>query len=351
MIDINKMRRLAQAATPGPWVAAGPSFGESLPKYLNEVAVDREGDEDDGYSICNAPIGLNEECSDDMAFIAEANPLTIEELLDRLEAAEKSRDDLLAGLGEWLDKTKWVQQGVNEGTISAKYLGLHRADVMSSLLGEAEKARDALRAEITAMERQRPVRFVFKSDELDEQIKLATDPIWAEAFDVPEGMVPLYALPGAQPAPGAPWVSLAERMPNPDKHDRVLIYTEGYDFGGEQVFDVKAEALNECRYIDPDEQPETCKAASHWMPHPRNVIFDYAARYAQPAPSVPTALLVAAADLVAQMEIVSRVGFVDTPNDKDSCAAFCVAEGTWLELMSAVESLASALAAAPEAKP
>ena len=72
---------------------------------------------------------------------------------------------------------------------------------------------------------------------------------------------------------------------------------------------------------------------------------------AHPAPSVPTALLVAVANLVAQMEIVSRVGFVDTPNDKDSCAAFCVAEGTWLELMSAVESLALALAAAPEAKP
>lgn len=69
------------------------------------------------------------------------------------------------------------------------------------------------------------------------------------------------------------------------------------------------------------------------------------------AMSVPDAMLVAVADLVAQMEIVSRVGFVDTPNDKDSCAAFCVAEGTWLELMSAVESLASALAAAPEAKP
>ena len=74
--------------------------------------------------------------------------------------------------------------------------------------------------------------------------------------------------------------------------------------------------------------------------------------YALPgAQNVPTALLVAVANLVAQMEIVSRVGFVDTPNDKDSCAAFCVAEGTWLELMSAVESLASALAAAQEAKP
>lgn len=151
MIDINELRRLAQAATPGPWIAAGPSFGESLPKHLNEVVVDREGDEDDGYSICNAPIGLNEERSDDMAFIAEANPLAIEELLDRLEAAEKSRDDLLACLGEWLDKTKWVQQGSNEGTISAKYLGLHRADVMSSLLGEAEKERDALRNEIACV--------------------------------------------------------------------------------------------------------------------------------------------------------------------------------------------------------
>lgn len=213
MIDINKMRRLAQAATPGPWVAAGPSFGESLPKYLNEVAVDREGDEDDGYSICNAPIGLNEECSDDMAFIAEANPLTIEELLDRLEAAEKSRDDLLAGLGEWLDKTKWVQQGVNEGTISAKYLGLHRADVMSSLLGEAEKARDALRAEnaglvddmnllrdnntslrakIAEMEQQEPAGEVVHNGES------------AGLYDILEHGALLYALPGAQPAPIVP---------------------------------------------------------------------------------------------------------------------------------------------------
>ena len=98
MIDINKMRRLAQAATPGPWTAAGPSFGESLPKYLNEVVIDREGDEDDGYSICAAPIGLNEECSDDMAFIAEANPLTIEELLDRIEAAEKEVESLRQGI-------------------------------------------------------------------------------------------------------------------------------------------------------------------------------------------------------------------------------------------------------------
>lgn len=74
----------------------------------------------------------------------------------------------------------------------------------------------------------------------------------------------------------------------------------------------------------------------------------YALPGAQPTPSVPTALLVAVADLVAQMEIVSRVGYVDMPDDTDSCASFCVAEGTWLELCSCVESLASAIAAAPK---
>lgn len=37
------------------------------------------------------------------------------------------------------------------------------------------------------------------------------------------------------------WIKLTDRMPNPDEHGRVLIYTEGYDFNGEQVFDVKTE--------------------------------------------------------------------------------------------------------------
>lgn len=64
------------------------------------------------------------------------------------------------------------------------------------------------------------------------------------------------------------WIKLTDRMPNPDEHGRVLVFTEGYNFNGEQVFDVKAEALNECFYADPDEQPEVCRVASHWMPHP-----------------------------------------------------------------------------------
>ena len=110
MININELRRLAQAATPGPWIAAGPSFGESLPKHLNEVVVDREGDEDDGYSICNTPIGLDQECSDDMAFIAAANPAAISELLDRLEAAEKERDALRAKIEQMEKRLRLIRE-------------------------------------------------------------------------------------------------------------------------------------------------------------------------------------------------------------------------------------------------
>lgn len=112
----------------------------------------------------------------------------------------------------------------------------------------------------------------------------------------------------------------------------------GYDLQKEQAIQAAIVMLRQC---NAQSKPD-CGEAGHDEGRCGNVQCLPGAA----APSAPTALLVAAADLVAQMEIVSRVGFVDTPNDKDSCAAFCMAEGTWLELMSAVESLASALAAA-----
>lgn len=70
------------------------------------------------------------------------------------------------------------------------------------------------------------------------------------------------------PEPVSPWIRLTDRMPNPEEHGRVLIYTEGYDFGGEQVFDVRAETLNESYFESPDQQPEVLRFASHWMPIP-----------------------------------------------------------------------------------
>ena len=83
-IDINKLRRLAQAATPGPWYATG-----KLTRYvearidgglIQEVAACGPTKADGGY-------GPQQEAN--ASLIAAANPATISELLDRLEAAEK----------------------------------------------------------------------------------------------------------------------------------------------------------------------------------------------------------------------------------------------------------------------
>ena len=198
MIDTKELRRLAQAATPGPWIAAGPSFGESLPKYLNEVVVDREGDEDDGYSICNTPIGL--ELSSDMAFIAAANPAAISELLDRLEVAEKDialKERVIDSLGSTLNAA------ANEREALRTELAVLRSSMTfrTSLIGRIEAERDALCAKIEAMEKQEPYSYIYEyANPIDGS------PVWRDTpgywnAQYPRSSKPLYALPGAQPAP------------------------------------------------------------------------------------------------------------------------------------------------------
>ena len=77
--------------------------------------------------------------------VAGLNAISMQEVLEllyRLEAAEKERDSYKLAFSEYSEKTEWVQRGVDDGTVSAKYLGWHRADVMSDLLSAAEKERD-----------------------------------------------------------------------------------------------------------------------------------------------------------------------------------------------------------------
>ena len=88
-LDLNELERLAEAATQGPWIACGPSFGAALPKYLNEVVVDNPDSEEDGIEICQSPTGLEKESSRDMEFIAAANPAVVLELVRRLREAER----------------------------------------------------------------------------------------------------------------------------------------------------------------------------------------------------------------------------------------------------------------------
>ena len=122
-IDINKLRRLAQAATPGPWYVTG-----KLTRYvearidgglIQEVAACGPTKADGGY-------GPQQEAN--ARLIAAANPAAISELLDRLEEAEKERG-------------------------SAMML----VDRLALALNTSNHERDALRAKIAEMEQQEPV--------------------------------------------------------------------------------------------------------------------------------------------------------------------------------------------------
>ena len=161
MIDTKELRRLAQAAI-AKMNASDPEFASSTPPLAILELLERLDSAEKERANANA-------AAVDIALEAERLQVEIDALRAKIEAAEKERDDVAQQLVQseqgkrkiskecetykaiynvWADKTEWVQQGFNEGTISAKYLGLHRADVMARLLDEAEKERDALRAEI-----------------------------------------------------------------------------------------------------------------------------------------------------------------------------------------------------------
>lgn len=42
------------------------------------------------------------------------------------------------------------------------------------------------------------------------------------------------------------WIKLTDRIPNPDEHGRVLIYTEGYDFNGEDLRFLRTDDAETC---------------------------------------------------------------------------------------------------------
>ena len=122
MIDTKELRRLAQAATPGPWINHGrqlnvaglPHSAVAAKTLLARVYSEAYGDVE--QETANA------------SFIAAANPAAITELLDRLEAAEND---------------------------SARHKALAES-ALRVAKGWEDKCND-LRAKVEAMERQEPV--------------------------------------------------------------------------------------------------------------------------------------------------------------------------------------------------
>ena len=170
MIDINELRRLAQAATPGPWkmlpVGDGrQKFAVADSEFLSILTVTDEG---------GATFGTVYD-DDDARFIAAANPATISELLDRLEAAEKERESW-KGLAQ--------QFGNEADALRAELTDLRNSMTFrTSLIGRIEAERDALQAKVEEMERQE-IGF-------QERCTPSSPTGYSNRF-------PLYALPGAK---------------------------------------------------------------------------------------------------------------------------------------------------------
>lgn len=150
MIDTKELRRLAQAATPH----VGHACKYQDAHWLREGHVDFE----------NADLFIaSERPQEDAEFYAAANPVVINELLDRLEAAEEDRSNFIVEMGKLCAQC------------------------------------DALRARIEAMERQEPVGRALLC------VRCST-PFDGEHYCPACGHhtateEAVYAIPGAQPAP------------------------------------------------------------------------------------------------------------------------------------------------------
>lgn len=177
MIDINELRRLAQAATPGP----------------------------DGVSLSWVRLLRD--------FQQGASPATISELLDRLEAAEKSDAESLAMYRRARDEREALRTKAETAENDAAHQkaladsALRVAEGWERKCGEMRAALQhetdcveaakaeiaALRAKIEAMERQKPAYWGPK-----HAIDGGSTTVIVGRFPVNPTDAPLYAIPGAK---------------------------------------------------------------------------------------------------------------------------------------------------------
>lgn len=153
MIDINELRKLAQAATPGPWIVNSTAINELLDRL--------------------------EESESDALEQARLNGMGSEReaaLLSKMEAAEKARDQFRA---DWFEC-------------------LALAEEAKPIIDRQRSEIDALRARIEQMEKQEPV-YLFRRKGLDYFCTCSKERY--ESFSAKPRLFEvktLYALPGAK---------------------------------------------------------------------------------------------------------------------------------------------------------
>ena len=186
-ININELRQLAQAATPGPW-KTGQYLG-SLRQFVIHTDVGDKGRGSD-VAFTSSAFGSDETVAN-ARLISAANPAAISELLDRLEAAESDalEQARLNGMGS-----------EREAALMAKLEAAEKErDWNAERLEDAIEELTALRAKIEAMENQEPVKIQHRVPFVNSNGELVGYSVWIDGrgFDHwPHRS--LYALPGAK---------------------------------------------------------------------------------------------------------------------------------------------------------
>ena len=88
---------------------------------------------------------------------------------DELGSLERYR----TAYNEWVDKTEWVQA---DTSLPAKYLGMHRADVLKDMISELEERCDELSADKNTWYRMSEV-FSKRITEVEEALKASEERI------------------------------------------------------------------------------------------------------------------------------------------------------------------------------
>ena len=66
--------------TPGPWIGAGPSFGDPLPRYTTEIVTEWEDEDGEVLSICKLPFHHHDDENEANARLIAAAPDLLEAL-------------------------------------------------------------------------------------------------------------------------------------------------------------------------------------------------------------------------------------------------------------------------------